>query len=36
LIVGALVLGLAPGLVFGVTNAATQALVGAYHAAAGR
>jgi len=36
LIVGTLVLGLAPGLVFEVTGAATQALVSAYHAAAGR
>ena len=35
LIVGTLVLGLAPGMVFEVTNSATQALVGAYHAAAG-
>jgi NADH-quinone oxidoreductase subunit M len=33
LIVGTLVLGLAPGLVFQVTGAATQALVDAYHAA---
>jgi NADH-quinone oxidoreductase subunit M len=32
LIVGTLVLGLAPGLVFQVTDASTQALVGAYHA----
>jgi NADH-quinone oxidoreductase subunit M len=33
LIVGALALGLAPGLVFEVTSAATQGLVAAYHAA---
>ena len=36
LIVGTLVLGFAPGLVFEVTSAATQSLVGAYHAATGR
>ena len=36
LIVGTLVLGFAPGMVFEVTSAATQSLVGAYHAATGR
>jgi NADH-quinone oxidoreductase subunit M len=36
LIVGTLMLGLAPGLVFQVTGASTQALVDAYRAATGR
>jgi NADH-quinone oxidoreductase subunit M len=36
LIVGTLVLGLAPDLVFQVTGAATQHLVSAFHAAVGR
>ena len=36
LIVGTLVLGLQPGLVFNITNAASDHLVGAYHAATGR
>ena len=35
LIVGTLMLGFAPGMVFEVTNAATQSLVTAYHAATG-
>jgi NADH-quinone oxidoreductase subunit M len=35
LIVGTLVLGMAPGLVFEVTNAATESLVTAYRAATG-
>jgi NADH-quinone oxidoreductase subunit M len=36
LIVGALMLGLAPDMVFQVTNSATEGLVSAFHAAAGR
>jgi NADH-quinone oxidoreductase subunit M len=36
LIVGTLMLGLAPGLVFSVTDASTQALVSAYHVVSGR
>jgi NADH-quinone oxidoreductase subunit M len=35
LIVGTLMLGLAPGMVFQVTSAATESLVGAYRLAAG-
>jgi NADH-quinone oxidoreductase subunit M len=35
LIIGTLMLGFAPGLVFQVTNAATESLVTAYHAATG-